>query len=587
MRPGAGARVHPPALPPEAEEPPGEAPGAAQPPAGRPPRRRWLRCLVLLMLLLVVLPAVLLGSGAAVFACSPPLPAPLPDSSPTASTVVTMATDTALPATASPRGTPPEVTGTLAPTATSVPQATASNPPATAERSVFPEPADHPDHLAAHLAHIRPELRPDAQFLLGLPHYRVHAVPTSAGYRVRLELRVPPGHTSGRALYLVLPPRHQGIYPGAGLEVGEMRIGGVPAAWQEAQPTVIRVDVPAEAGEPPWMLEMTYDLRVPAQPGGYSVLYRQSPRTVLGGWIPRLSARGELPSPPSAQAVGDLASGQPALYDVYVEGMEGAVTTAADSGGASFPAWLAGPVPDFVLVRDPRMRTLQASEGGVLLRYHALEASASPAVSAEEAFAVLRGAFGVLSERFGPYPLVELDVAELPISIGGYEFPALVFVDSNSRATRADGFEFLLVHELTHVWWYGTVGTRATDEPWVDEGLANLGYLLYVEAVRGQAGVDEVLARWREEIRSRFGTEEISVDVPVAEFRDWNTYRPGIYQAGALYFHELRSRLGDEAFFGVLQSLQEDYRFRVLTAEELLRRFGAAAEAQGVELPPP
>jgi aminopeptidase N len=54
-----------------------------------------------------------------------------------------------------------------------------------------------------------------------------------------------------------------------------------------------------------------------------------------------------------------------------------------------------------------------------------------------------------------------------------------------------------------------------------------------------------------------------------------NAYPPGlyfdiVYDKGALYFHELRERVGDEAFFGTLQTYYDRHRYQIATSESFL-----------------
>src|SRR5699024_10817312 len=41
--------------------------------------------------------------------------------------------------------------------------------------------------------------------------------------------------------------------------------------------------------------------------------------------------------------------------------------------------------------------------------------------------------------------------------------------------------EHWLPHEIGHMWWYNAVGVNEVKDGWIDEGLAELGVVLYLE----------------------------------------------------------------------------------------------------------
>jgi aminopeptidase N len=54
-----------------------------------------------------------------------------------------------------------------------------------------------------------------------------------------------------------------------------------------------------------------------------------------------------------------------------------------------------------------------------------------------------------------------------------------------------------------------------------------------------------------------------------------------VYYGGALFYHALRERIGDEAFFESLREYYQRFHYRIATTKELLRLF---EEVSGEEL---
>jgi aminopeptidase N len=69
-----------------------------------------------------------------------------------------------------------------------------------------------------------------------------------------------------------------------------------------------------------------------------------------------------------------------------------------------------------------------------------------------------------LVARFGPPPFGSINLARLPISGGGIEYPGAIMLLDDSRVVT--------VHELAHQWFYAMVGNSQARDPWLDEAFA-------------------------------------------------------------------------------------------------------------------
>ena len=216
---------------------------------------------------------------------------------------------------------------------------------------------------------------------------------------------------------------------------------------------------------------------------------------------------------------------------------------------------------------------------GILLRMFTqtgTEGSLQPELGLDLAAGNLRA----FEARFGPYPFIELDIVESPITIDGYEFSGLVIVDPGLRSggSQAD-YEYILAHEIAHQWWYGLAGNRTVEEPWLDEAHASYAAILYLEHAGRPESAAQLLSRWENTV-SRL-SDPAPVDSSALEFENWNAYRDVVYLRGALFIHSLRQELGEEAFFRLLQRYQEEARYRIGSTELYLQ---LAEETAGREL---
>lgn len=179
--------------------------------------------------------------------------------------------------------------------------------------------------------------------------------------------------------------------------------------------------------------------------------------------------------------------------------------------------------------------------------------------------------------RYGPYPLPQLRIAEVPaasLGAGGFALPGVVYL-SEDRAFlidaeapgRIDLLAKRVAHEVSHQWW----GHQLAPAPGpgaaaLVETLARHTELRVLAALRGPEAVELVLDRERSRyLAGRTGGDE----VPLAEVRH-QAYL--FYAKGALAMADVVTVAGDEAVDGALRGLHEASRAsgRAPTARDLL-----------------
>ena len=177
-------------------------------------------------------------------------------------------------------------------------------------------------------------------------------------------------------------------------------------------------------------------------------------------------------------------------------------------------------------------------------------------------------ALQVFSQRFGSYPhkTLSIVIADFKDSM---EFSALYFHSRSFydlyNGTPGDYLTFVAVHETGHQWWFDQVANDQALEPWLDESLTTYSEAIYYESVH-----PDLLPLWWSN-RINFFEPKGYIDIPVNEGLNDDNYKHTVYFNGAKFLHELRQRIGDEAFFAFLQDYYQQSRGHVVSADDFFR----------------
>ena len=111
--------------------------------------------------------------------------------------------------------------------------------------------------------------------------------------------------------------------------------------------------------------------------------------------------------------------------------------------------------------------------------------------------------------------------------------------------------EFVVVHEVAHQWWNAVVGSNSKKHPYIDEAMANYSAILYFEHFHGRKAAEQQMAMQMKvnyQIHRLMGGEDKPVLLPASSFNGPLEYSAIVYGKGALYFDQLRTLMGPEAF---------------------------------------
>jgi aminopeptidase N len=179
------------------------------------------------------------------------------------------------------------------------------------------------------------------------------------------------------------------------------------------------------------------------------------------------------------------------------------------------------------------------------------------------------------SGLFGPYPFDEYgvlicDETVIPCQDGSLSLEAQsLSIHSPSEYMLS---ESVLAHELSHQWFGDSVSLERWQDIWLKEGLATYSSWLWESR-----GVPlEALTDWAKEQKDFFPPDDKIGEPPPDELYDWESY-----DGGAMVVHALRLQVGDEAFFNILQTYLERYKYGNAGTEEFI---AVAEEVSGQEL---
>lgn len=347
------------------------------------------------------------------------------------------------------------------------------------------------------------------------------------------------------------------------------------AAWENIQ---VRAPLrkPLMPGEQVG-LKMTYQFRLPAQsslggerplPIGYT-----SRQANLVDWYPFIppyrSGRGWLAHPPAyygEHLVYDLADFEVNLRITDPRSdLEVAASARAEKDGDWLRYRREGARSFALSIGHEYVSESESVDETVITSYYfPLNAAAG-----KRALQTTVEAVKLYNELFGPYPHDTLAVVEADF-FDGMEYDGLYFLSRafyNVHAGQAgDYLVAIAAHETAHQWFYGVVGSDQANEPWLDEALATYCERLYYERY-----YPEVLEWWwyyRINYYHPQGWVDTSVYNPQGYLQTYQDYRNAVYLNGAHFIEDLRTAVGDEAFFAFLKDYATSYAGQVALSED-------------------
>lgn len=171
---------------------------------------------------------------------------------------------------------------------------------------------------------------------------------------------------------------------------------------------------------------------------------------------------------------------------------------------------------------------------------------------------------------YGPYPfaaytvVVTDDDLEIPVEAQG-----LSIFGANHCSGKRD-FERLVAHELAHQWFGNSLTLGKWKDIWLHEGFACYSEWVWAENADDEPSSDK--AR-----RVHQAQRGLPRDLILGDPGPDKLFDDRVYKRGALTLHALRTTIGDDKFFELIQEWTSKYRYAtVSTADfvDLASRFG-------------
>lgn len=197
---------------------------------------------------------------------------------------------------------------------------------------------------------------------------------------------------------------------------------------------------------------------------------------------------------------------------------------------------------------------------------------------AEESLQIAVKAVEFFSEKFGVYPYSNLAVVQTNFVHGGMEYPRFVMI---SDTEKGEDYQYVIVHEIAHQWWYGVVGNDEYNEPWLDESLTEYSTALFYENHDEYdisyesivSGASDTYKFFLKIYSSIAGEVDTSMNRSIDEYNTEPEYVNNIYTRGILMFDALRDILGEKKFYECLKKYFSDFSYKNATGYDLIYSF--------------
>ncbi|MEE9553213.1 MAG: M1 family metallopeptidase, partial [candidate division Zixibacteria bacterium] len=171
------------------------------------------------------------------------------------------------------------------------------------------------------------------------------------------------------------------------------------------------------------------------------------------------------------------------------------------------------------------------------------------------------------SERLFEYPYDNFTLVDFECGSAGLELPGMIVVsfDDPGRVESVRRTESLIAHEAAHMWFYGTIATNETDEPWLDEGLTSY-YTGKIMTARDKTpefsvlGYDISLDKLSRIFALSRGIS-FPIDLASYDYPDWFEYESAVYTRAEMTLQCLEIVIGDSTFAKALKGYARKYRF--------------------------
>jgi Peptidase family M1 domain len=367
------------------------------------------------------------------------------------------------------------------------------------------------------------------------------------------------------------------------ITIRSLRVRGRPAAFTVHETAmVVPLARPLEPGDS-LSVAIAFEVKLPVLQ--LALGFRGS-NYAIALWYPKLAVADTAgwsgqSAPTEEELYADCAT-----YDVRLTAATGIVVAASgervDSTGngdaTTTQRWRAEHARYFAWVADRHYRVRRIAWRGATVSYLYLgheDRTLARAVS------TIRAALSFYSSRYGPYPYRTLVIAETPAlgsGIGGISYTQLIMVPAGLRhpMVGAVPYDAVLAHEIAHQWWGMSVGVRASEDDWLNEGLAEFSAWDFERAREAEDGGraahdrgDMNLRRFEYTNQANFGVDRRIVQ-PDSSFDDLGVHEVALYAKAPFVLEMLQDLVGRDTLHAILRAYAARYRYRTVRTADFV-----------------
>jgi aminopeptidase N len=439
-------------------------------------------------------------------------------------------------------------------------------------------PLDQPFDTAAQSRALLPQFERDLDQTGAWNRYTIaanlDARARTLGGRQRLEYTNRDSAALGE-IYFHLYPNLRDF--GGKLTVSNVAVDGQAAAAETPRADLLRVRL-AEPLQPGAALTITLDFAARAPENAsrtrYGAFNKENGVLALASAYPLVAVvRGGVWDTGPLNGIGDFVNAETSLYDVSLSGPPDwrlvttgvAVAYQADRSRQQV-RFVSGPQREFTIAAVQLEQASADVDGTRVTSYFRSGSGAGGRTALQAAVQALQ----VFNQRYGRYPLAELDVIEIDArQFLGVEYPGLVMIE-HALYARPQDLEITIAHEVAHQWWYSLVGNDVQRASWLDEALASYSQVVYQEEIRGSAAAERELDGFRQRYRQNLAAgRDAPVEQPNSSFR--GNYVALVYGKAVLFYQALRITLGDQQFSRFLHEYYAQHRYGYVRGEDVVQ----------------
>lgn len=172
-------------------------------------------------------------------------------------------------------------------------------------------------------------------------------------------------------------------------------------------------------------------------------------------------------------------------------------------------------------------------------------------------FAAAKKTLARLGAWIGEYPYQTLSIVVPPPGgngAGGMEYPTLITAWAADETNPGHELERVIVHEISHQYWYGMIASNEFEEAWLDEGFTSYAEDKIMEL---EYGVKPNLP-----IIGSYMTTPEALTLHSWQFAGSGSYADNVYYRAKLVLHAIEAEIGQPTMQKVLRNYFRTWKFR-------------------------